>query len=989
MSLALLLVSVAASESRGASTRSLTAAGTWELWIIPAVLVVAVASAGWAWWLSRRRSSPQGDGSGRLPHWLQRAADAALLIDEDGRVLDANQRALTLYGYTLAEMQALGPGHLAVNRGEELIHQRTLREADDGRVIATLHRRKDGSTFDATLSGAACVTRRGACLLATVHDVSLIKAAQRKVERTRQLQLMLAQVNQAIIRAESADQIQEMVCQILVETGLFKLAWIGRLDPESAAIRPAAAAGDDHGYLDEISVYADDRAEGRGPVGAAIREARISVCNDFLAAAHTSPWHEAAAKHGLRSSIALPVRVAGQVRAVLSVYASSPNFFGEDETALLEPVAADLSFALDMLEQEKKREQAEARSVLLGTALEGAPNGILITDLHGTIEWANPAFVRASGYAADELVGKNPRLLKSGHHRSEFYTELWRTILAGQTWHGEVVNRRKNGELYVEDLTIIPVRNAAGAIRQFVAISQDITGRKGAERRVREQAALLDQASDAIVVADLNHRVSFWNRGAERLFGTSAREMLGRTLEEAFALDRDVGPTAFHDALAEPRDWRGELRSRNQAGRTMIIETSVTMLRDDHGQPTGRLCISADVTHRKALEEQFLRVQRMENLGMLAAGISHDLNNILAPMRMVGPLLRDRLSEPRDLRLLDTLESCAARGAGLVRQILGFAQGVAGEHRVVQVKHLLRDITDVIAASFPKSIVLEDEIPADLWPVNGNPTQIHQVVLNLCVNARDAMPEGGTLRLRGQNCLLDEETARTIEGARPGPWLVLQVEDTGTGIPADVLSRIWEPLFTTKAPDKGTGLGLSTVRGIVAQHQGLVTVKTEVNRGTTFSVYLPVEETAVTGTGTASPFAATAARGEQVLFVDDEASICELATAVLSRHGYRVLTARDGAEAIAQFAPRIADIALVITDLDMPTLDGAALCRVIHTLSPDTKILATSGFVQAAPPKEAFSGFLPKPFTPEKLLKIVEEALPAKRAESTGSANRA
>jgi PAS domain S-box-containing protein len=528
------------------------------------------------------------------------------------------------------------------------------------------------------------------------------------------------------------------------------------------------------------------------------------------------------------------------------------------------------------------------------------------------------------------------------------------------------------------------VRDRSGRFRNFVSIRQDVTGRKGAEQRVREQAALLDQAAEAIVVADLNHRVSFWNRGAERLFGFTAVEALGHQLQEVLPLESTIGSADFLHAITLPSDWRGEIRTHDRAGEPLVIETSITMLIGDDGRPTGRLYFSADITTKKGLEEQFLRVQRMENIGMLAAGVAHDLNNILAPMRMVGPLLRDRLSEPRDLKLLDTLESCAVRGAALVRQILGFAQGVSGEPRTVQVKHLLRDIVDVITATFPKSIVLEEDVPSNLWPINGNPTQVHQILLNLCVNARDAMPEGGTLRLSARNRELDDAAVQGIEGAQPGPWIVIEVQDTGTGITPEVLAHMWEPLFTTKGTDKGTGLGLSTVRGIVVQHRGFVTIESEVGHGSTFRVHLPAENTTGETADPDTPAVQARAKGELVMFVDDEPSVRDVAQTALTRQGYRVITAGDGAEAIAQFAPHASEIALVITDIDMPNFDGVALCRVIHTLSPKTKLLVISGLSTGAPSDPPGVGFLAKPFDLDTLLQRTDAVLRGTDTDAAG-----
>ncbi len=294
---------------------------------------------------------------------------------------------------------------------------------------------------------------------------------------------------------------------------------------------------------------------------------------------------------------------------------------------------------------------------------------------------------------------------------------------------------------------------------------------------------------------------------------------------------------------------------------------------------------------------------------------------------------------------------------------------------------MLRDVANLITATFPKSIVVDEDTPRDLWPIHANPTQIHQVLLNLCVNARDAMPSGGTLRLRAENCVLDAASAARIDGARPGAWLVLHVEDTGTGIPPEMLPRIWDSFFSTKPADKGTGLGLSTVRGIVETHHGFITLQTELNYGTTFRVYLPPEESAVAGDARASAPSAGSGRGELILFVDDEVLIRDTADAILRDAGYRVVTAADGYEATARFEARAAEIALIITDLDMPNVDGETLASAIHVFYPALKILAISGLASRGMKKKTLdfaSAYLAKPFTAQALLHSVDQLLHGK-----------
>ncbi len=507
------------------------------------------------------------------------------------------------------------------------------------------------------------------------------------------------------------------------------------------------------------------------------------------------------------------------------------------------------------------------------------------------------------------------------------------------------------------------------------------------DRRLRELAGIIERATEAIVVTDLTGRITLWNQGAVLLYGISGAEAVGRQSDEIFPDRlRDELPNARTAVLATGA-WRRELAITTRDGRDIVVDLHITMVRDAAGRPSARLTLATDITEKKKLEEQFLRAQRLESLGLLAAGIAHDLNNVLAPVLMSAPLLRQRVTAADDLRVLDILEKSAERGSALVRQILGFAHGVGGGLRLTQVRHLLRDVSEVIQASFPKSITLEENVPTDLWPVQANPTQIHQILLNLAVNARDAMlPRGGTLRLRAENRLLDDDDARGIEGARPGAYLVIEVGDTGTGMTPEVLARIWEPFFTTKGEGKGTGLGLSTVRGIAAAHNGFVTLDTQIGHGSTFRVFLPAERLA--DDNAAAPVRPKLPRGsgELILFVDDEDDVRDVAATILSKHGYRVITAGDGVEAIGLFTERSAQIQLVISDINMPNLDGPSLALVLRRLQPSLKILAITGLGSArkgaAQPFDAtaFDAKLNKPFTIDALLTTVHAVLHAARS---------
>jgi PAS domain S-box-containing protein len=364
------------------------------------------------------------------------------------------------------------------------------------------------------------------------------------------------------------------------------------------------------------------------------------------------------------------------------------------------------------------------------------------------------------------------------------------------------------------------------------------------ERRLLELAGIIERCTEAIVVTDMAGRITLWNAGAARLYGIPPADAVGRLSEEVLSHTELAYASMARETSLEAGEWQRELPITTRDGRNIVVDVRVTLVRDVAGRPNARFTIATDITEKKILKEQFLRAQRAEILGMLAAGIAHDFNNILTPMDMVVGLLRQRATDPDDIELVDIFEQSIRRGVGLVRQILDFSRGSGGGLQVTKVEQLLRDVGDFVRASFPKTIVLDQPEPRNLWPVLANPTQIHQVLLNLIVNARDAMlPLGGTLLIRAENRVLDEPAALALEGSRPGEFLVLEVAATGAGMAPEVLTRIWEPFFTTKSEDKGTGLGLSTVKGIVAAHGGFAIVKTQVGRGTAFEIFLPATKT--------------------------------------------------------------------------------------------------------------------------------------------------
>ncbi len=520
-------------------------------------------------------------------------------------------------------------------------------------------------------------------------------------------------------------------------------------------------------------------------------------------------------------------------------------------------------------------------------------------------------------------------------------------------------------------------RDAEGTPTRMIGVNWDITDRREHERRVVEQAELIDQANDAFVVRDLEHRVVFWSKGAERLYGFSAGEAAGRILNELVRPDSAV----FHEALAavlEHGVWSGEIAEVTKSGAAIVVASRWTLLRDADGQPKSILAITTDVTERKQLERQFLRAQRLESIGTLAGGIAHDLNNALAPMIMSLELLKMTFTDDDSLALIDTLASSAHHGADMVRQLLSFARGVEGERVEVQVGHLLHEVEKIARDTFPKSIVVRTSVAADLWAMRGDPTQVHQVLMNLCVNARDAMPFGGALSLSAANATLDAQLTATNPRALAGPFVVIRVTDTGTGMPPELLEQIFDPFFTTKEIGMGTGLGLSTSLAIIKSHGGFLRVESEPGKGTTFTLYFPAHASLANGPVPEKP-AQKRGNNELILVVDDDASVRHVIEQTLKAFGYRVLVADDGADALSVYATRGAEISVVVTDMMMPVMDGIAMIRVLRKLNPDVRIIATSGLLTSADTARAASlgvkSFLSKPFTTETLLNALRTCL--------------
>ena len=671
----------------------------------------------------------------------------------------------------------------------------------------------------------------------------------------------------------------------------------------------------------------------------------------------------------------------GEDLAVRALQQGAHDYLLKDRLGRLGPAIRQ---ALESKRLHREQQEAQEQLRIQSQALAAAANGILITEKNGNIVWANPAFTEITGYALDEVRGKNPRFLNSGKHGPPFFEELWKTILSGRVWKGELVNRRKDGSLYFAEQTITPVRDAAGEVSRFIAIEQDIGERKRTEESLRETneklQSLVRAAPLAIIILDRAARVLQWNPAAERIFGWTESEVVGKPLPNIPEEDKE----AFDMTLES--DWRGQpqadLKARRLQKDGTLIDVSLwtAPLRDREGQIVASLRLFADITARIRLEEQFRQAQKMEAVGRLAGGVAHDFNNILTVIGGFCDVALEGVA-PDDPVVSDLVEikKASDRAASLTRQLLAFSRRQILSPKVLDLNSLIRDMEKMLGRIVGEDVDLRLALAERLGPIEADPGQIEQVLLNLVVNARDAMPNGGQLVIETRDTTLETSYSDLHLDTKEGDYVLLAVSDTGLGMDANTKSHLFEPFFTTKTEGKGTGLGLATIYGIVKQSRGNIAVYSEPSQGTAFKIYFPRFDKPSAQKNIVTVKPAVVGGSETILLAEDEETLRGLAERVLSKNGYRVLTARDGAEAIKLLEAYEGTIHLVVTDVVMPKAGGRQVAEKAARKFHEIKVLYISGYTDDAivlnGVLEAEVAFLQKPFSPDALVQKVRQVL--------------
>lgn len=644
-----------------------------------------------------------------------------------------------------------------------------------------------------------------------------------------------------------------------------------------------------------------------------------------------------------------------------------------DGRALLYSIVHDIS-ARRTAEEALRASEAFQRAMITCS-----PVALYCINMDGIVQTWNASSEKIFGWAAQEIIGK-PLPIVPDENQDEFFA-MRQAVVRGESSTGKEVTRlRKDGRRFIGRLSTAPLRDGSGNIIGIMGAMEDITESKRAEAERARLAMAIEQAGEMVVITDRDGMIEYVNPAFEEVTGFQRKEAIG---QKPNILKSDVQDDAFYASLwqtiMDGKIWQGRLVNRRKDGTLYTEDMTVSPLHDAEGKIVNYVAVKNDITSRLALEEQYRQAQKMEAVGQLAGGVAHDFNNILQAILGYSQLLLDEAEEKNEPReeLLE-IKKGAERAAQLTRQLLAFSRRQVMQPKVLDLNVLIENFIKMIHRVIGEHIHLEWLPGNRLGSVYADPGMLEQALMNLCLNARDAMPDGGSLSIETQNVRIDSEYCATHAWAKPGRFVLLSVTDTGCGMPEEILGRAFDPFFTTKEEGKGTGLGLATVYGIITQHDGMINTYSEVGQGTTFKMYLPVCERDAEAIGPMLESHVTGGN-ETILLAEDNETVRKLAQMILERAGYRVLTASNGEEAVLVFKQNADDIALVILDVVMPRMGGNEALGHIRNVSPNVYALFSSGYSENAIHTHfvLHDGLqmIQKPYAPNALLRKVRSVL--------------
>lgn len=865
----------------------------------------------------------------RLTLVSELSSDAVLLLDTQGRVTWASRRAgdlfamrpVSLMGLPLRDLTSRSPA-------ADQIFQRWPQDGVwEGRLT---YRRADGDAFEAT-TRVGWAGETGVCVIGA-----------RRADQEGQ--------------AEVADWMQRVVSNLPIAVEVYDSkgnvlatndAWRGFF----SIVRPAQHQGN---ALRGGSVYGPAQ---RSALERALRGAPVEIA--------AFEWPPAT---GPRTIPPRPARAADIRLAPIRNRAGEVRFV--------------IAFAFDVTEQRRMESELRESESRYRALIEESPDAMFLLE-DGVFRLANRRFIDLFDAGSTDLVGRTGPLALCVEEDRAAVSAYLSDRLAMLSPRTTVAFRAHGPDGAVRTCEIHANRVLIGGKAMLLGTIRDLTQQLRTAQTLQFQASVLDQVHDAIVAMDWEGRVVYCNRGAEVLYGWRRDEAMGRAFDDLVQPAHDDATIArLRPLLLRHGAWRGELQHRTADGRSPWLSATLSVQTDAQRRPVGLLGVYRDISAQKRLEEHLLQAQKMESIGTLAGGIAHDFNNILGTMiGYLGVLKEDLPSDTQLHTYFEMVERSAMRAAELTRQLLGFARRGKMEVRSVDLAALCNDVVQLFRATLDGKIDLRSYFPDDLAKIEGDSSQLHHVVLNLCMNARDAMPDGGVLEVSLSPALAPDPGAGDATSLRR--YVVLSVRDTGVGMDDQVRARMFEPFFTTKEPGKGTGLGLAMVYGIVHNHGGFLDVRSTVGGGTTVEVYLPVANNAEEDEAVNSDVAEGA--GEMILVVDDEEPLCNLLRHVLVRRGYRVMSATSGEEAVRLYQQHRDEIDLVVLDMTMPGLSGQETFQAIRAIDPTARVLLSSGYAQEGAAQEVLRrgarGFLQKPYLITELAGKVHEILHAPAAD--------
>ena len=824
-------------------------------------------------------------------------------------------------------------------------------------------------------------------LLVERHDQ--VARVRRQAVRLRKLQ----DVTLSLLGQAAVPDLLNGITEGVISLG-YRMCWIGMARPDGS-VEPVASWGDVHGYLDEVRVRWDGTPLADGPVGRAIRTGRPDVIRDVLRTRRFAPWRERARARGYFSAASVPLTEGGKPIGALAVYANARDAFDEEAVEELAAFALQASLVLQRAREFRKLSLSEERFRRL---FERIPAACFTFDRTGIIRHWNMHCRSLYGYSPKEAVGKPIFALIVTPENRDRTADMIARVFVGDTFPNlEREDRCAGGGTRWLLSNVFPYRGPSERVELGISVNVDISGLVEAREALAESETrfrtVVEEINAIVVEIDREGRTRLFNRAAERLTGYKEEEVLG---EEYFSLflperERDRVVATFREILGgkEVADYVNAVRTRD--GSERLVSWTSKAVCNERGEPRGIVAIGADVTERRKMEEEKERLrhnlaqaQKMEAIGSLAGGIAHDYNNILGAIIGHTSRLQSRMAPDDPHReTVGKVQEYAERAAKLTTELIGFARGGKYHVEPLLLNDVVNDVVAIISRSFDKSIEIRTDLDPALRAVDGDRGQLRHSLLNLCLNARDAMKTGGTLSLNTRSAVLSAAEAKQYHVGRPGACAVLSITDTGEGMTEEVKQRLFEPFFTTKREEGQTGMGLPMVYGIVKNHNGGIHVESSPGRGTCFTVTLPAsdrserirpalpQEPAAGGTGT-------------ILLVDDEPAIRDMGKEMLTALGYDVLLAEDGEAACRIFAEHGRGIALVLLDIVMPKMGGKETFASIRRMAPRIPVLLSSGYTVEGVAQEILDegadGFIQKPYRMSDLARVLHSILDSVRS---------